>query len=287
MTELLYITVWISNGNIKKLFISKLNYRKINGLKHFDIVLFDLGKTLLYFHGDSQEVFLKGKQRLFITLKKKLPRLDATQFLLEFDHSIQAYYLERDEGYVEYTTYKILERCLEDSGYPHVPPKLLHKALEGMYSFSERFWHPAEDTIPTLKILKKQGYKIGVISNAGDAKNAHRLIDRNNLSRYMDFILISAEIGVRKPAPLIYKMALDHLGASPQDAVMVGDTLRADILGAQQVGMAAIWITRQADTPQNNEDRLTILPDASIYALKELPYLISNWPNQVTNHLTA
>ena len=168
---------------------------------------------------------------------------------------------------------KSLMRCLESHGYLQVSPKLLHKALEGMYSFSERFWHPAEDTLPTLKTLRKQGYKIGIISNAGDANNAHRLINRNHLRRYMDGILISAEIGVRKPSPLIFKMALDQLGGSPADAVMVGDTLRADILGAKQIGMAAIWITRQADTPQNDEDRLSILPDASISALKELPDL--------------
>ncbi len=248
--------------------------------KHFDIVFFDLGKTLLYFHGDSQDVFQKGKQKLFITLKKRLPGLDGPMFLAEFDQRIQEYYLERDEGYVEFTTYKILERCLENHGYSRVSPKLLHKALEGMYSFSERYWRPAEDTIPTLKTLKNQGYKIGIISNAGDAKNVYRLIHRNHLRRYMDVVIISAEIGVRKPAPLIFKMALDHLGGSPQNAVMVGDTLRADILGAKQVGMAAIWITRQADTPQNNEDRLTILPDASISALKELPELIINWSTQ-------
>jgi len=287
LTEALYITGWISNVNIKKFFISKPPDRKINGHKHFNIIFFDLGKTLLYFHGDSQDVFQKGKQMLSKTLKKKLPGLDETKFLADFDNSITEYYRERDEGYVEYTTYKILERCLENHGYSHIPPKLLHNALEGMYSFSEKFWHPAEDTIPTLSLLRKQGYKIGIISNAGDAYNAHRLINRNHIRRYMDGILISAEIGVRKPAPLIFKMALDQLGGSPRDAVMVGDTLRADILGAKQVGMAAIWITRQADTPQNNEDRLTILPDASIPALKELPEVIADLATQTAENVKA
>ena len=136
-----------------------------------------------------------------------------------------------------------------------------------------------------MNILRKQGYKIGIISNAGDANNVHRLINRNHLCRYMDGILISAEIGVRKPAPLIFKMALDQFGGSPRDAVMVGDTLRADILGAKQVGMTAIWITRQADTPQNNEDRLSILPDASISALKELPDLITNWSSRAVENI--
>ncbi len=273
--------------NIKKIFKFKPSDQKINGQKHFDIVFFDLGKTLLYFHGDSQDVFQKGKQELFKILKKKLPGLDETRFLTEFDHRIQEYYLERDEGYVEFTTYKILDRCLENHGYSKVSPKLLHKALEGMYSFSERFWHPAEDTIPTLITLRKQGYKIGIISNAGDAKNVYRLIDRNHLRRYMDVIFISAEIGVRKPAPLIFKMALDHLGGSPLDAVMVGDTLRADILGAKQVGISSIWITRQADTPQNNEDRSTILPDASISTLMELPDLMINWSTRAGENITA
>ena len=135
----LYNRLDLKREYLNRIFKSRFHDLKVNGNKHFNIVFFDLGKTLLYFHGDSQDVFEKGKQKLYKTLKRKLPRLAETKFLTEFDHSIQEYYLERDEGCVEYTTYKILVRCLESHGYSQVSPKLLHKALEGMYSYSKDF----------------------------------------------------------------------------------------------------------------------------------------------------
>jgi FMN phosphatase YigB (HAD superfamily) len=55
---------------------------------------------------------------------------------------------------------------------------------------------------------------------------------------------------------------------------MVGDTLGADILGAQNAGMFAIWVTRYADAPGNRNHRETIHPDATIETIRELPDLL-------------
>jgi FMN phosphatase YigB (HAD superfamily) len=55
---------------------------------------------------------------------------------------------------------------------------------------------------------------------------------------------------------------------------MVGDTLGADILGAQNAGIYAIWITRRADVPANRAHQDTIHPDAAIDSLAEIPGLL-------------
>jgi HAD superfamily hydrolase (TIGR01662 family) len=257
------------------MWIFKRNKAILN--QNFKCVLFDLGRTLLYFRGDSHEVFNIGKIRLSSYLKVELPDLDRARFLDDFDQRIKEYYSERDESYIEHTTFKILKQSLEDLGYNNISPGLLIRALERMYSISETRWRPAEDTHSCLRTLRKQGYCLGIISNAGDANNANRLIDRWRLRHYMDFVIISAEIGIRKPAPTIFQLALDNIGVSPEEAVMVGDTLRADIKGAQALGIAAVWITRQADTDQNAADLATIVPDATIKKLHELPPLLDNW----------
>jgi FMN phosphatase YigB (HAD superfamily) len=60
----------------------------------------------------------------------------------------------------------------------------------------------------------------------------------------------------------------------PDEAVMVGDTLTADILGAQNTGMYGIWITRRAHRPENLNLKVSITPDAVIGTLDELPAAI-------------
>ncbi|MGH9408154.1 MAG: HAD-IA family hydrolase, partial [Vicinamibacterales bacterium] len=52
------------------------------------------------------------------------------------------------------------------------------------------------------------------------------------------------DVGVSKPDPLIFQIALDRLGIAPPDAIMVGDSWAADITGAARAGIAAVWFNR-------------------------------------------
>jgi FMN phosphatase YigB (HAD superfamily) len=94
---------------------------------------------------------------------------------------------------------------------------------------------------------------------------------------YMEIILISAEVGIRKPHPRIFQLALQHWQATPDQAVMVGDTLGADILGGLNAGIATIWITRRANTRDNIEQKDIIQADAVVTQLQEIPELLTNW----------
>src|SRR5258708_11687266 len=83
------------------------------------------------------------------------------------------------------------------------------------------------------------------ISNAADDENTQTLIDKGGFRPYLEFIVSSAAFGKRKPDPGIFRVALDHFKLPAAEAVMVGDTLDADIAGARGVGMNSIWITRR------------------------------------------
>jgi FMN phosphatase YigB (HAD superfamily) len=113
-----------------------------------------------------------------------------------------------------------------------------------------------------------------MISNAGDDADVQHLIDRAGLRPYFQVILSSAAQGIRKPNPRIFTTALAALKSTPGQAAMVGDTLGADILGARNAGIYAVWITRRADSPANRAHADTIRPDATIAALSELPGLL-------------
>lgn len=243
----------------------------------FDLVIFDLGSTLLYFDAHWPEVFATQHRVLAEDLIAKGYNLDLDSFTASFGARLNAYYRERETEFLEQTIEYILRGILAELDYPDAPSAHLRPALDRMYAVSQAHWKLEADAIQMLETLRAQGYRLGMISNANDADDVQRLIDLHNLRSYFEAIFVSAAVVYRKPHPQIFQMALQKFNVPPQRAVMVGDTLGADILGARNAGMASVWITRRADSPGNRDSLDTIQPDAVIETLAELPGLLENW----------
>jgi 2-haloalkanoic acid dehalogenase type II len=248
-----------------------------SGARVFDVVLFDLGYTLIYFDGTWADVFPQAVASLVDFLQAAGYPLDAVEFDRRFNEALQEYYTSRDADFIEYTTLYVLRQLLAEMGHFPVVDDQLRSALVRLYAVSQAYWKPEKETIQTLEELRQAGYRLGLISNAADDQDVQVLIDNAGLRSFFEIILTSAAVGIRKPHPRIFQMALDRWGASPGRAVMVGDTLGADVLGAQNAGMASIWVTRRADRRENTAHEDTIQPDASIESLAELPSLLDHW----------
>ncbi len=240
-------------------------------------VLFDLGGTLIYFDGEWPQVIQESNQELLQSLLSAGLRIqDGEVFLGQFRARLERYYAERETEFIEFTTAYILRALLEEWGFVNVPDSTIRQALDRMYAVSQMHWKAEADAHPTLQWLRQRGYRLGLISNAGDDNDVQTLVDQACLRPYFDLILTSAALGIRKPNPRIFQIALAHWGIQPAQAAMVGDTLGADILGARNAGLFSIWITRRASTPANRAHENTIHPDATITALSELPALLEN-----------
>ncbi len=248
--------------------------------RRFDVVLFDLGSTLLYFDGNWPEVQQQANLALAAALQHSGCPLDVERFLPLFGERMAAYYQQRETEFIEYTTEYTLRKTLAEIGCASIAPGLARSALNVYFSVSQAHWKLEPDAVPMLTILLNQGYRLGMISNASDAWDVHRLVDQAGLRPFFELILISAEVGMRKPHPAIFQMAVDYFRRPAGRMVMVGDTLGADVLGAQNFGMAAVWITRRADRPDNRAREDAIQPDAVIHALAELPEVLQQWPEQ-------
>ena len=99
-----------------------------------------------------------------------------------------------------------------------------------------------DDVEPALRSLAEAGLKIGLISNTQrplDEFAAHFALDH-----IFSAAISSAELGYLKPHPAIFEAALAAVGEPPASAVMVGDSVKADIEGARQVGMRAVLVRR-------------------------------------------
>lgn len=240
----------------------------------FDVILFDLGSTLIYFNGDFDASLVAGYAECYSALSAAGLHLEREPFLRRFKQLMDEYRRERETEFIEYTTYNILSLTLTEFGYNDIPESLIRQAVAAIYQVTQQSWEVEPDAHATLQQLLGEGYRLGLVSNAGDEPDVQTLIDRAGLRPYFEVILVSADLGIRKPNPRIFEQALQYWGVPPRRAAMVGDTLGADILGAFNAGLYSIWITRRADSPGNQAHAETIFPDARIANLAELPGLL-------------
>ena len=85
--------------------------------------------------------------------------------------------------------------------------------------------------------------KIGVITNNTSLEQREKL-DVCGFTPLLDEVVISEEVGVIKPDPAIFAIALERLGCSASEAVMVGDAWQTDIIGAHRAGIRSVWLSR-------------------------------------------
>ena len=125
------------------------------------------------------------------------------------------------------------------------------------------------DLVPSvadvLEALSRK-YALAVISNAM-SDVPRRAIERSGLERYLDAVVISRDLGIRKPDPEIFRFTLKNLGIESYEAVHVGDSLDDDVQGAKNAGMGAIWIERPSE-------EIDVQPDHIIHSIKELTSLL-------------
>ncbi len=227
-------------------------------------ILFDLGGTLMHARGDWVPNLEHGDQALGKKLLEYNIKIDPKIFRAH----LHEYYEQRDKDFRETTYHFVLGELLKELGYAEVPESVIRSALDALYSVTQTNWELENDAAETLQKLKSQNYNLGIFSNAGDDKDVQELIEAFDIRHQFDFVLTSAACFYRKPHPRAFEIALAQWNISPNEAVMVGDSLEADIYGAKNVGMQSIWITRRAQF--KDEDMRRIKPEFSMRKLNEL-----------------
>jgi len=115
------------------------------------------------------------------------------------------------------------------------------------------------------KIIQELDFKskIGLISNT-TCFGPKKLLQKFSLDKYFKGKVFSFEVGLLKPNPKIFKLALNRLDSSPKETVMIGDSLKKDIIPAKNLGMKTILVDRNKKYTQTKE------ADAIINSLNEL-----------------
>jgi putative hydrolase of the HAD superfamily len=91
--------------------------------------------------------------------------------------------------------------------------------------------------------------RLAVCSNFSHTDTARAVLADAGLLDHFDAVVISMDLGIRKPRPEIFRTALESLGVTPAETLHVGDNLEADVGGASPLGMPTAWITRRVGDP--------------------------------------
>jgi len=137
--------------------------------------------------------------------------------------------------------------------------KIVARGLEGMGAqdttlaaavaedFAARRWAVMRlfpGVAEALGRLRDGGVALALVTN-GDKSQQRRKIERYDLARYFDAILIEGEFGTGKPEEIVYRHVLGSLGVAARDAWMVGDNLEWDVAAPQRLGLRGVWVDRE------------------------------------------
>ncbi len=112
---------------------------------------------------------------------------------------------------------------------------------------------------------------LALVSNFDCARHGRNLLQRLDLNRHFREVVISDEVGWRKPHPQLFLAPAKALGLEPQEVLFVGDTPESDVAGALAVGMGAAWFN-----PRSKAYPAALpTPTLELRNLEELPNLVS------------
>lgn len=125
----------------------------------------------------------------------------------------------------------------------------------------DHMWtHVDEATPDALDLLRESGYRLGVVSNADGRMPA--LIDQVGLADRFEFVIDSHLVGVAKPDPRIFALAVERLGLSASSCIYVGDLYAVDVVGARGAGLQPVLLDPfdDLDLPVPRVARVADLP---------------------------
>ena len=117
-------------------------------------------------------------------------------------------------------------------------------------------------------------YPLALCSNFSHSETARQILDEARFSTHFETLVISDEVGIRKPRAEIFSEVARRLGVPPREILHVGDNLEADVGGAAEAGMRTVWLTRTVADPEKALAEFDgPRPDFALEDLMDLPVL--------------
>lgn len=210
-------------------------------------IFFDLDRTLWDFDSNSKETF-KELFNKYEMKRKGVEDFDTlyTQYQL-INHNLWDLYRQ---GEIK-KDFLNIERFYQSLLLYHIDDRVLAAKIAADYIFispTKKRLFP--NTHEILTYLKESGYKLHIITN-GFPEVQHIKLRNSDLKKYFSQIIISEEVGYKKPSHEIFHIAMKMAKANSDNSIMIGDDPLVDIQGAIDVGMDAIFVNHHHEPDCN------------------------------------
>lgn len=177
--------------------------------------------------------------------------VDIDSFSEAYDQAYQKYEVIRYKKLVEVTNAIWISEALNNLGFKTTPDNPHIKKAVNL--FFEGYLNSIQLRPCTKKMLKKfsTDYKLGLVSNFTYAPVTYAGLRKLRIEQFFNTVLISHEVGWRKPHPKIFNEALKRLETSATESIYIGDSPLEDIRGAKVTGMKTIYVPSQFYTLKN------------------------------------
>jgi FMN hydrolase / 5-amino-6-(5-phospho-D-ribitylamino)uracil phosphatase len=218
-------------------------------MSRIEVVTFDLDNTLW----DVDSVIRNAERVTRSWFDVHVPELNATLRSADFAAMRQALVAERPELAHDLSRLReaVFARAITTVGRSTTEAAQLAAQAFALFLNERHKIIYFDGAIELLEGLACR-HRLGALTNG----NAN--ITRLGLDRYFGFAFNAADVGASKPAPAMFRAALEHTGATASQMVHVGDNPLDDVHGAAQLGIATIWVNRNAaaDPPPTEPTRV-------------------------------
>ena len=224
-----------------------------------DAILFDLDYTL--FDSEASE-----RDALTMTLRDNgiSPTVEVITRYQSINKSLWKM-LEREAIDLEYLRVNRFEQLLEALDESK-DPQVLADCYTTNLGKCGKFYAEVKPLLERLQGV----VKLAIVTN-GVSKTQRMRLEIHDYEQYFDAVVVSGEFGIPKPNPAIFNEALDLLGLSKDDnVIMVGDSLSSDMRGAMSLGLTACWFN-----PENDRASSNVNVDYKIQSLNELVEILN------------
>lgn len=193
----------------------------------------------------------------------------------EINNILEKYNLKWDDIFRKWKNYQIL------NSLGKITEKEIYKDLSLILNISEGDLERIdmllleshildEETKNTIIQLYEKGYYLGIISN-NSIRNVEYILERENIKKYFNKIVISEEVKERKPNLKVYMKAFEDISKEEySDIAFVSDELLEDLLGVKVLGVKTIWYEQEIDNKWKKKEEILMEPDYKIKSMKEL-----------------
>ena len=235
-------------------------------IKDIKGLIFDYGGTLDTNGTHWSEVIWKTYQEIGIPVRKEQfreayvvgERYLANPGIVKSNDVFYDVLLKKSIEQINYLTSKgLLPDSNETKKYPEEIARMCNRYAINVTEKSGKLLKSINNLYPLILVTNFYG-------------NIHSVLENFHLLCYFNRVIESAKVGVRKPNPQIFELGIEALHATPDEVIVVGDSVTNDIIPAKKLGCRTIWLEGIGWEPQKSD----VEPDYKVSTLEDIKFLL-------------